>query len=433
MSSKYADLPDIDTAPDVYETEDVFPAHAANADASDDETYSKPAGRARQDANSQEELDMSTVVTPEEASRKFRKAERKSRGRALYTYPDSDDPSSPVDATGEPKPLPLSQRLRVLQAELSSLENELADPSNPLLEKEREESNVDPGELLRGLVDVRSRLDKIVKEREGRAKLIGNILHDDQQLSKHQGHPENSEQPQQETKTEPAKSAVQTLVEVDRRVEELERLVGSSNASLDDVRDFLYLNLTLSQRMRPCPLPKSSPLPPPLLPMVTKLNSQLALLTQPRHIDSISRRLKLLLSDLERAAAATQNNRRQSSPGHEGSESGPCHHEQLLAIVNRIAPSLPHVPHILSHLRTLSALHSAAGEFQSSLKDLEQEQGKIHNNLVQLQAAVETVEKSLDENRAVVKDNVSGLDGRVNELLKRLDDLKRESKDASIA
>lgn len=343
----------------------------------------------------------------------------------MYTYPDSDDPSSPIDATGDPKPLPLSQRLRALQAELSSLENELADPSNPLLEKEREESHVDPGELLRGLVDVRSRLDKIVKEKEGRAKLIGNILHADQQPSKPRGNLEGSEQAQQETKSDPAKSAVQSLVEVDRRVEELERLVGSSNASLDDVCGPISSFRTIFDY-----LAQTSPLPPPLLPMITKLNSQLALLTQPRHIDSISRRLKLLLSDLERAAAA-QHHKRQSSPGHEPGESSSRNHEQLMTIVNRIAPSLPQIPHILSHLRTLSTLHSAAGEFQDTLKDLEQEQGKIHNGLVQLQSAVETVERSLEENKTVVKQNVSGLDGRVNELLKRLDDIKREYKVAS--
>lgn len=104
-----------------------------------------------------------------------------------------------------------------------------------------------------------------------------------------------------------------------------------------------------------------------------------------------------------------------------------------MTIVNRIAPSLPQIPHILSHLRTLSTLHAAAGEFQDTLKDLEQEQSKIHSGLVQLQSAVETVERSLDENKAVVKQNVSGLDGRVNELLKRLDDIKRENKVAALA
>jgi len=158
------------------------------------------------------------------------------KARLLYAYPDSGDENesrATADRTETSKPLPLSQRLRALQAELSSLEGELADPSNPLLQQEREESNVDPGELLRGLVDVRSRLGKIVKEKEGRAKLVDNLLHE----SKNEIKAAEVEAPSNpEAKAESPKSGVQRLVEVDRRVEELERLVGSSSMSLDDVR-----------------------------------------------------------------------------------------------------------------------------------------------------------------------------------------------------
>ena len=89
---------------------------------------------------------------------------------AQYAYPPSPE-GSPLllDPTSGTRPIPLSQRLRALQNELLALENELADPANPLLQKEREEEHVDPGELIRGLVDVRTRLDKIKKGKEGRA------------------------------------------------------------------------------------------------------------------------------------------------------------------------------------------------------------------------------------------------------------------------
>src|SRR5258708_4155814 len=96
------------------------------------------------------------------------------RSRLLYAYPSSSSSSRSSSPEGRPaqtqKPIPLSQRLRALQTELTALEHELADPSNPLLHKEREES-VDPGELIKGLVDVRGRLDKIRKDKEGRGKL----------------------------------------------------------------------------------------------------------------------------------------------------------------------------------------------------------------------------------------------------------------------
>lgn len=157
--------------------------------------------------------------------------------------------------------------------------------------------------------------------------------------------------------------------------------------------------------------------------MVTRLNSQLALLTQPRHLDSISRRLKLLLSDLDRVTAAQQH--RRQAMQHAGSSVSPVP-EHLLPILSRLGPSLPQIPHILARLRTLSTLHTSASEFRATLEDLEKEHQKIHEALTELDAAVETVEKSLMENKAVVKDNVAGLEGRVDSLLQRLEELDRE-------
>jgi len=69
-------------------------------------------------------------------------------------------------------------------------------------------------------------------------------------------------------------------------------------------------------------------------------------------------------------------------------------------------------------------LHSSATQFQTDLEDLEEEQRKMHSSLLELESAVQTVEKSLDENREVVKNNVTGLERRVNSLLERLDGLQ---------
>ncbi|EAU91359.2 hypothetical protein CC1G_07394 [Coprinopsis cinerea okayama7 len=362
--------------------------------------------KGRGDTHSKEELDTSNLINPEDASKRFRNAEKRTvRPRIVYSYPESPTGStSALDATGDAtKPLPLSQRLRTLQLELASLEQELADPTNPLIQKEREELNVDPGELIRGLVDVRGRLNKILKEKEGRARLVDTILHDGPEKEEKELKPPGVSVSDDVKEASP-KPQDHSLLDVDRRVEELEKLLGSSNAGLDE----------------------SSPLPPPLLPMITKLNNQLALLTQPRHIDSISRRLKILLSDLERASAAQQH-RKQGSQGAAPVMSAYAQ-EQLLNTVNRIAPSLPQIPHILARLRTLSSLHSAAGEFQDTLNDLEQEQRKVRASLVELQTAVDTVEKSLEENRKVVKGNVTGLDARVEGLLKRVEGIQNEER-----
>ncbi len=134
-----------------------------------------------------------------------------------------------------------------MNADLTALESELADPANPLLQKEREEENVDPGELIKELVVVRGRLDKIRKGHEGRARLIGVVLEkgrqelrqerqqegddgDDDEESEEEG-----EEDEEEELKDPGVSNIRTLIDIDKRVEQLEKLVGSSNTALDEV------------------------------------------------------------------------------------------------------------------------------------------------------------------------------------------------------
>jgi len=110
------------------------------------------------------------------------------------------------------------------------LEAEFSDPANPLLQKEREEDNVDPGELIKDLVVVRSRLDKIRKGREGRARLIGTVL------DGNRPEPEDEVSDSDiEDSNSPEASKMRNLIDLDKRVEVLEMLIGSSNAALDEV------------------------------------------------------------------------------------------------------------------------------------------------------------------------------------------------------
>lgn len=102
----------------------------------------------------------------------------------------------------------------------------------------KEEDAIDPGELIRGLVDVRGRLEKIRKDKQGRGKLVGVVLgeRDDRET---QG-PDESTQAMVKRGTDPivgkaATSDARSIVEMDRRVGELEKLLGSSSVTLDEV------------------------------------------------------------------------------------------------------------------------------------------------------------------------------------------------------
>ncbi|TRM69683.1 Dynamitin-domain-containing protein [Schizophyllum amplum] len=401
-STKYANLPDIDTAPDIYETEESFnPAIASSPDDDEDEVPSRSRMRSTADSafrhTNPDELD-SRTITPEDAQKKFRKAEqRRDRIRSRYTYPPSPSRSRSRSRSKE-RPLPISKRLLNIQAELESLE---AEVNNSAKDKLQADEDIDPGELIRGLTDVRKRLGQIRKDKEGRGRLVEVITAEE---AEKQGHDPEAEA-KERTKKADEKPEVRSVVEMDKRVGELEKLVGTSTTVLDE----------------------TNPLPAPLLPMLGRLHSQLTLLTQPRHIDSISRRLKVLLTDLDRASQAQHGHRRQHSQSKDQTQPpapAPLS-EQLLPLLTRLSPALPHIPHILTRLRTLSQLHTSAAEFQSTMEGLEEEQRKMRETLNELESAVASVEGSLKENRDLVKGNVEGLDKRVDDVVKRLELLQQ--------
>ncbi|GJE96752.1 dynamitin-domain-containing protein [Phanerochaete sordida] len=485
-ATKYASLPDIDTAPDVYETEDVFPTHETKQESSDEESGVPSRHSRGKDLHAKpEELDSSSLMDPSEAGKKFRKAEkRRHRPRIQYTYPPSPTSSSGRSSPEVHHTLPpqhhqlhhhhqrspastLTQRLTSLKAELAALEAELGEAQKEESEsvvdddddepvdiaaevedtpkpdggkpRKSERAHVEAGELIKEVVDVKARLEKIGKlkdGRNGREKLVSAVLQGvgERATSREAVTEQDEEPPKDEEKKEegvPLKLEVRDIAEMDRRLGELERAVGASSATVDE----------------------TTPLPPPLLPLLTRLNTQLTLLSQPRHIDNISRRLKLLLSDLDRLSAANQHgaqggmggSQRRGTGSHLGhghaltgslsgihpgspvTSQGPPvpsphpHTDALAPILNRLSPLLPHIPHILTRLRTLSTLHTNAAAFQSTLEALEEEQKRVRRALEELEGAVQSVEGSLKENEGVVKGNVVEVERRVDDVVRKVE------------
>jgi len=151
------------------------------------------------------------------------------RARTRYAYPPSPTSSDPPESPTRGPP-PLSYRLRTLQAELSALEADISDPTNPLLVNEQD-SGIDPGELLRGLVDVRGRLGKINGTKTGRGKLVNAVI---------DGMRPSLPDPNLTDSTPVGQRAErqvnpQDLAKLDERVGELESAIGSSTTSLDEV------------------------------------------------------------------------------------------------------------------------------------------------------------------------------------------------------
>jgi nuclear migration protein JNM1 len=316
---------------------------------------------------------------------------RSDRIRALFAYPPS--PTSSTFSGLPTRRVPLSQRFRTLQAEISALELELADPTDYQLHRETEAGEVDPGEMLRGIAEVRSRLERVRHGREGRGRLVNLLALNSSDPVTLQPRPEE----RKDTSARADLEQSPTNVEIDRRVGVLEKIIGSSRIALDE----------------------SSPLPSALLPLLSRLNGQMVLLTQPRHIDSVSRRLKLLLSDLDRISNHVQNHRKQTSHSHTNPEPRPGL-ERVVPVLSRLGPSLPQIPHILTRLRTLSVLHASAAEFQSAIAHMEEEQRKLHQVILQLEDVMRSVEGSIQANKTVTARNVEGLESRIKGLMERM-------------
>ena len=216
----------------------------------------RSATKPRIDLSGREDIDSSNLIDPEEASKKFRKAEKRrgisqnliylisifyfsllDRTQTRYAYPPSPTSlPSPTSPSANSRPVPLTHRLQAIQSELSALEIELADPSNPLLQNGQDDDAVDPGELIRGLVDVRGRLDKIRKDKQGRGKLVGAILGERGDHGTGESHHDKLKRVGGSTLAKiDGKSETRSIVEMDRRVRELENLLGSSSITLDEV------------------------------------------------------------------------------------------------------------------------------------------------------------------------------------------------------
>lgn len=106
---------------------------------------------------------------------------------------------------------------------------------------------MDPGELIRGLVDVRGRLEKISKGKEGRGRLVNVVVGNGEVEEKQHGKKAEKERADTEKTVKKGDAPdVRSVVEMDRRVGELEKLVGSSTTAPDEViSNIIYSCMTI--------------------------------------------------------------------------------------------------------------------------------------------------------------------------------------------
>lgn len=209
-------------------------------------------------------------------------------------------------------------------------------------------------------------------------------------------------------------------------------------------------------------------LPPPLLVTINKLEHQLSLLTQPRHLDTISRRVKVIVTDLERVHEArrkltdhrplaialasgitvvTQNQTSSSQsssvpnvnttlnsvpgvintndPSQPNLPPDALHKlERLYNLLPRIDPLLPLVPHLLSRLRSLAQLHTNADQFRQRLDHSTAKLRNISSRSTQVSELLNLIENSFESNEKIIKQNLGLVEDRIEKVLESIDQLK---------
>ncbi|KAA1117702.1 hypothetical protein PGT21_020306 [Puccinia graminis f. sp. tritici] len=500
--SKYASLPDIDTAPDVYETPDLPTIHITERDDDSDNELLPPGSHAQSTKGLTNSDIIKETLDQSSARKKFGSAsgldgsdadfstsllrKQPRRSSARYPPPTTRQTFETDEYSILPRGYAIDQRqgvvenetplerLRRLRFEVDQLEEELeqekgsdgpqadeqidvqSDPTPKFNVKGKSKAGPTPTELLVELQHLRQQLEKLsvsnssadplsttasqLRAREAYAKSL--LL----QLT------ERGPKTQEASASKPAEpsppvSKATTSAQLDSRLSVLEDLLGSRSllqaSGAGDIS-----------------------LPPPLLVTISKLEHQLSLLTQPRHLDSISRRVKVIVTDLERVHEArrkltdhrplsialasgitvvTQNQAGSSQgsvntslgavPGVISSNNNDANQanlppdalhklERLYSLLPRLDPLLPLIPHLLSRLRSLAELHTNADQFRirldSSIADLR----NLSNRSSQVNQLLNVIETNFSSNEIVIQKNLSLVEQRIEKLLESIDHLK---------
>lgn len=447
--SKYASLPDVDTsAPDVYEslaptrasdTNDASRSRRHRGDGNDSDTDSsgsdsdqsahrKHSGEA---AATTGDIDSSSLKRNEAAAKfssatkldggsadfsgrvKTRRLRKGKGGRARDAGLETS--TYAISGAGEEN---LVDRLRRLKFEASQLEDEInatAAGANGSASKGAEEvEQVESSEVLAQLKLLQSHLASLPSPSTAAATPAGTTASNaDVRTVLSQLKQSPASVAGSSDTHAPAAAAAGTqsgsnadMVNLESRLSELESTLGLQQALLND----------------------SNPPPRPILSTLSRLEHQLSLLSQPRHLDAISRRVKVLVTEMDRVHETRR--RLTEAPPTSDSSSTPAltqaevtKLQQLFDVSTRLEPLLPLVPSVLSRLQTLAELHASAAHFDGVLGELEDGREGRKEREEELEGLLKRMEVNMDETRGKVERNLESLQRRIEELVGRVERL----------
>ncbi|SPO28891.1 uncharacterized protein UTRI_05067_B [Ustilago trichophora] len=466
--TKYASLPDVDTsAPDVFESEGLTRANDARSsrqrsrkqrsqgdDDADSDSSSDDSDRTANRKHPgdgtgglNDDIDSSSLRR-NDAAAKFRgatdldadgtdfsgrlKGRRSHKGKATRPRDAGLETNTYViDASAQREKESAVDRLRRLKFEASQLEEELNSSAATSVTGEAAstkvvgEEQVDSAEVLAQLKVLQDQLAKLPSPSTSAASMAGSYNVDKEALRtllQQVKQPPSSAEQTVSGSSDPAAASQPTahegrpadMVTLEARLTELESTLGLQQALLDE----------------------SAPVPRPVLSTLSRLEHQLSLLSQPRHLDAISRRVKVLVTEMDRVHdvrrkltdAPIASNTDSSSTSTSTSTLTPAEItklQHLFEVSTRLEPLLPLLPGVLTRLQTLSELHSSAAHFGSSLDEIEQGREAMLQQEQELDQLLRKMEVNMEQNRNKVEANLVSLQERIEDVAARLERVSR--------
>ncbi|KAL2848561.1 Dynamitin-domain-containing protein [Aspergillus pseudoustus] len=465
FNKKYAGLPDLDLAPDIYETPDLT-----------DEASTVPTTTIRTVSNAEEAPSDSDIdqdhVNADEARAHFlgatvdarhvnfsdsiatkRKSYRSKSRRRGNNGAEGEESDSETES--------LERKLARLQREVEELKDEIAASQKP--EAESNEAADEANDTLDDGVEKLSRaLDNLYASARGvpqpnsAAALISQKLASSSSTQASEGTGVQAQPAAIEADTETA-GILSHAAAFDARLALIESAMGISTSS----------NPFLSEGASDPPL---QPVLPAIDHLTTRLSSLMTLLVGPSpvpaaattgttptatttttmstpHLEMLSARVRKLTTDAEnlaqarkrahdaaKTAQASRIGRTTSdlaiAPPIEPEQSAAQRDEQAtkiqalystLPIIQSLHPILPSV---LERLRSLRAIHAGAAQASESLDELEKRQAEMAGEIEQWREGLKTVEEKMSQGEAALKSNIELVEPWVRDLEKRLERLE---------
>jgi len=189
--------------------------------------------------------------------------------------------------------------------------------------------------------------------------------------------------------------AAQKMADVEKRVSELENLLGKAT----------QVQSVISSGG--------------LIHNVDEMSEKLKLLTNPNQLESLQRKLKTIAQDMEALSEKAKANPQQQPYEKKVDE--------LFTLMSKWDVSAQQLPAIVSRMQSLKVLHEESASFHQSAVQLDTQQQEMKKLLKNNSELMSQLEKNFAGNVSVIQNNVTSLEKRFTALAKKLEELGMET------